>query len=464
MPKWANNNTLYFLSSVSGEYNLYSISLNKKDPYNQKPERITNFKDESIRHFDISKDGNTIVFEQNMSLFLLQTKTGNTSKINIVLQTDERFDPVENKTFSNGANQYAVSPDGKYLAFSLRGEIFVKEADKEKSRSVNVSNHPYRDINPEWLNDTILLFTSDRYDGNFELYKVESSDTSQMNIFKSLKHKITRLTKTNEDETSISVSNDMKKIAYTKGRGILAIAEIDSSGAMGKDMILSDSWSSANGVVWSPDDKYVAYSMTDLYYNQEVFIQKSNGKDKPVNVSMHPRSDSRPYWSADGSKLGFISSRSVSRSNDVYFVWLKKEDWEKTTIDWQETEPPKENIKAGDKKGKKEVIIDFDDIHQRVVQVTNFPGDESDLIISKDGETFYYTTTSSSARGRDLYSISWDGKNLKEITKGGSGPSGLLSDKEGKYIYYSRGGMISRIDSKSGMSEMMPFVAKMKID
>ncbi|HMP29557.1 MAG TPA: S41 family peptidase, partial [Saprospiraceae bacterium] len=466
MPKWANNNMLYFLSSTDGEYNLYSININNKDPFKQKPERLTNFKDESIRHYDISGDGSTIVFEQNMDLYTMKAGGGSVSRLSVNINADERFDPTENKTFTTGASQYALSPNGKYMAFSIRGEIFVKEADKEKSKSINVSNHPYRDINPEWLNDTTLLYTSDRNDGNFDIYMVQSADTSQVNIFKSLKHNTTRLTNTPDDETSLTVSNDGKSIAYTRGRGTLIVASIDQKGKLSNEKVLSDSWASANGVMWSPDDKYLAYSMTDLYYNQEVYIQRADGTGTPVNVSMHPRRDAQPFWSADGSKLGFISTRAVSRSADVYFVWLKKEDWEKTNSDWSEDDSnTKETPKGNEKKGaKKEIIIDFEGIHNRIVQVTNFPGDESDLIISKDGETFYYTANTSTARGRDLYSIKWDGKNLKEITKGGTSPFGLISDREGKYIYYARGGSISRIDSKSGVSESLPFVAKMKID
>jgi C-terminal processing protease CtpA/Prc len=465
MPKWGLNNTLYFLSSVEGEYNLYSLSVAQKDVFKQKPSKLTNFKDESIRHFDISGDGSTIVFEQNMDIYTMKSNGGNASKVNISINSDERFDPVENKTFASGINEYVISPNGKYLAFSIRGEIFVKEADKEKSKSINVTNHAFRDVNPEWLNDTTLLYTSDMNGGNFDIYMVQSADASQSNIFKSLKHKTTRLTNTPLDESSLTVSNDGKSIAFTRGRGTLVVSDVDSTGAFKDEKILSDSWTSANGVVWSPDDKYVAYSMTDLYYNQEVFIQKADGKGKPVNVSMHPRRDAQPYWSADGSKLGFSSSRSVSKSSDIYFVWLKKEDWEKTSSDWQEDDSSnKETPPKNEKKGaKKEVIIDFDGIHNRIVQVTNFPGDESNLIISKDGETFYYTTASSNARGSDLYSVKWDGKNLKEITKGGSNPSGLTMDKEGKYLYYSRGGSLSRIDIKSGMSESLPFSAKMKV-
>ncbi|MCE3283425.1 MAG: peptidase, partial [Chitinophagaceae bacterium] len=104
-------------------------------------------------------------------------------------------------------------------------------------------------------------------------------------------------------------------------------------------------------------------------------------------------------------------------------------------------------------------------ISERTVQVTNFPGDEGDFVISKDGQTFYYTASTSTARGRDLYSIKWDGKELKEITKGGSNPAGLSMDNEGKYIYFVRqGGAFARIDTKTSAQESLPYSAKLRIN
>ncbi|AFK04244.1 peptidase S41 [Emticicia oligotrophica DSM 17448] len=468
-PQWVGNNTVYFLSSNEGVYNIYRLKIDANGKAMDKPEKLTNYKDESIRAFSVSADGNSIVFEKDMNLYTMKINGGSAQKLNVKISADERLDASEQKTFTSGANEYAVSPNGKLLAYSIRGEIFVKEADKEKSRSINVSEHPFRDIEPTWLNDSTLLFSSDRNNGNFDIYMVRSTDSTQRNIFKSLKHEIVQLTKTPGDETSMSVSGDGKKIAYVRGRGTFVVADITTDGKLSNEKILNDSWASPSGIVWSPDNKWLAYSLEDLYFNEEIFIQAADNSTKAVNVSMHPRTDRRPFWSADGSKLGFLSERSVGRSFDVWFAWLKKEDWEKETQDWQERDTPAAEAapaKPNDKKDKtpKPIKIDFDKIHERVVQVTNFTGDESDLVISKDGETFYYTTASSNAKGRDLYSIKWDGKDLKEITKGGANPSGVTMDKDGKYLYYARQGALARIDVKSNVSESLPFVAKMKID
>lgn len=478
-PQWGDSRTLYFLSSVSGEYNLYKIKIADDGKAITKPEQLTNFKDYSIRSFGISGDGTAIVFEKDKNIYLMKTEGGSPQKIEVQISADDHFDPIEFKTFTNNASDYSISPNGKLIAFVIRGEVFVKEADKEKTRSVNLSNSSFRDMNVAWLNDTTLIFTSDRFDNNFELFMVKSSDKSQPNIFKSLKHYITRLTKTNEDESSPVVSNDGKMIAYVKGldKKQLIVANISGDGKLIGEKILLSGWAAPNNVKWSPDNKWLAYALDDLYYNTEVFIHAADNANKPVNVSMHPRDDSNPFWSPDGSKLGFTSARN-NRNNDIWFVWLKKDDWEKTKSDWDEKETPAADKPAASKEEKpkdaavknddpkvKPIQIDFENIHERIVQVTNFPGEESNLVISKDGEIFYYTGNSSTAKGRDLYSIKWDGKDLKEITKGGSNPGAVSIDREGKYLYYTKtGGAINRQDLKADKSEALPYSAKMKID
>lgn len=468
-PRWGNNRTLYFLSSTTGTYNLFRISLNENGQAQSRPEQLTTFKDEAIRHFNISADGSTIVFEKDLNLYLTKAGPGNGSKIDVQIAADERFDPTEMKTQTSGGSELALSPNGKMMAYVIRGEVFIKEVDKEKTRSVNVSEHSHRDMNPTWLSDTSLIFCSDRTAGNFEFYLLRSADRTEPNPFKSLKHEVIRLTNTPEDESQPVVASDGKKIAYRRGRGDLIVADIAADGKLSNEKVLVDGWAGANGVTWSPDNKWLAYSMSDLYFNNEVFIHAADNSKPPVNVSMHPRTDAQPFWSADGSKLGFISERN-NRNADVWFVWLKKEDWEKVSLDWQEKDGASEALpgagasKAGTKAEPKPLQIDFDNIHERVVQVTSSPGDESGLVIAKDGQTFFFSAVSSTARGRDLYSVKWDGKDLKEITRGGSNPIGLQMDREGKYLYFGRQGGFARVEAKAGTPEGLPYSAKMKID
>ncbi len=472
-PQWGDAGTLYFLSSRSGRYNLYKAKIDGSGRIQGKAVPLTDFRDHSIRAFSVSADGKTIVLEREMGLFLLKTgSSGPPRRVEVRIAADDRLDPTEQKSFSGNAEEYQLSPNGKAISLTIRGEIFIKEVDKEKSRSVNLSESPYRDRNAIWVDDKALLFVSDREEDNYELYLAKSSDPSQPDPIRSLKHEIVRLTKTAEDEAFPVMSHDGKKVAYLRGRGSLVVADISPEGKITGEKILLEGWAAPQGVVWSPDNRWLAYSLSDLYANDEVYIQSIEGDGKPVNVSMHPRTDSSPFWSSDGSKLGFLSERN-NRNRDVWFVWLKQSDWEKTQSDWEEKEPVPTDKKADAKESQaketaaevKPIRIDTDRIHERLLQVTNFPGDEGPAVFSRDGETIYYIGISSSARGRDLYSIKWNGKELKEVTKGGTNPFALRLDREGKYLYFQKtGGLLQRQEVKADRPENLPYTTKMKID
>jgi tricorn protease len=464
LPRWGDNRTLYFLSTNPGRNNLYKLKLDENGKPSGAPEQLTDYKDHSIRYFSISSDGKSIVLERGKDIYLMNTDSKAVQKVAIQIGADVRFDPIVNKTTTSGAGEYEVSPNGKLMVIGVRGEVYVKEINKDKNSTTNLSDHTYRDMDASWLSDSVVLFTSDREDNNFDIYMVKSAEKAT--LFKALKHHGVRITKTNEDESSVSVSPDGKKVSYVRGRGTLIVSDISPDGKLTNEKILLNGWASPGGIRWSPDSKWLAYSLEDLYFNEEVFIHAADNNGKPVNVSMHPRNDTQPIWSDDGSKLGFISARN-NQSNDVWFAWLKKEDWEKSTQDWDESSPDEKTAKPSDKKDEKvkPVKIDLENIYERLVQVTNFPGDESGLAISKDGETFFYTGVSSTAKGRDLYSIKWNGKELKEHTKGGSNPGGVSVDREGKYLYYLKsGGSINRLDIKGDKSESLPYLVKQHID
>jgi len=463
-PRWADSRTLYFISARSGTYNIHKIKIDDNSNVVGDVEQLTDYTDDGVRFFNISADGNSIVFEKETDIYLLNLTNRISNKIDIEISSDYRFDPIVNKAFSDNMTGYEVSPNGKYTAFIVRGEVFLTENDKEKSKTVNLTNNPYRDQNVTWLNDTTLIFVSDR-EGQQDLYLVRSSDKNQYDLFKSLKHETIRLTDTPEDESWPIVSPDFTKIVYEIGRGQLIVGDINNDGKITNSANLLDGWAIPGNVTWSPDSKWLAYSLDDLNFNQEIFIHPADNKISPVNVSMHPRNDVSPVWSKDGSKLGFVSDRNNSDS-DVWFVWLIKDDWEKTKFDWEEFEKP---IAKKDKNAKntlevKPVTIDSDNIFERLVKVTSLTGDERNIQFSDDGETVYFTSKSPTKKGDDLFSIKWDGKDIKELTKDGSNPGNVKLSNDGKYLFFTIAGKISRLELKSEATAPLPFEAKMQIN
>lgn len=360
--------------------------------------------------------------------------------------------------------RYAISPNGKYAAYITRGEVFVTPTDKDITRTRRITATAGRELMVAWLNDSTLVYSSDQ-EGQYDLFAVASGDPDESNLFRTLKLTHTRITNTAEDEMSFHIAPDGRHIALLRDRGWLVVATVDASGALSDEKTLLKGWSTPAGISWSPDSEWLAYSLSDLDFNEEVFIHRADNSLTAINVSMHPRSDESPVWSPDGSKLGFVSVRNNGDA-DIWFAWLNKADWERTKEEWK---------RAGEVEDEKDedtpvvVKIDAEGIYERLVQVTAAPGDESDLLFSKDGETIYYVTSGGGRQelkvDENLYSIKWDGKDRKELMGGGQSPKDLALTEDGKSMYaLTKGGKLVKVDIKAAKSEALSATAKMEVD
>ncbi len=456
MPNWTSDGMLYFLSARNGKYNIYGK--NWASGKSAELQKVSSFKEDGIRYFNVSDNGKYAIIELADELRLMDLKKGGKGTlVDLDLPKDSRYDSYEHKTFRNGLGEYAISPDGKKMAATIRGEVFIFENDKENKITKNISSSPFRDQNAEWLNDSTLLFLSDR-SGERDLYMAFSSDTSRTNLLKSYKVDIKKIRDTDDDMASFILSPDRTKVVLRDGRGKMSVADISDSTGIQNELVLLDSWATPSGINWSPDSKWLAYSKADLDFNSEIYIHKADGSGSPINISMHPRSDSNPVWSPDGTKLGFESIRNNGDS-DLWFAWLKKEDWERTDAEW--------DMKDSEQKKSDSIVvdIDLDNIYRRLVQVTSLAGNERNLTISKDGETFLFTTNGRGRAGAGgksvLMSIKWDGSDLKELNKSGN-IYGLSYDRSSNKYYYLNRGNIYKSD-KGSKGDKIAFTAKMDV-
>lgn len=470
-PEWANGQ-LYFLSARDGRYNLYRRSVEPSSA-----DRLTNFKDWGIRSYSLSADGQSIVISRGDKIELSRNGGKSFKTVNIEVGSDFKFYPTEEVTVSSGVNQYALSPNEKYLAFVSRGEVFLKPNDKEKSRSRNISKHAYRDDNVAWLNDSTLLFTSDRDQAGLRDSKEATGLKSRLLLCQPKKEENSNpylafqfdYKPILESDMSISeyeLSPKKDKIAVVYGRGKLATYDLDSLGNVSNEIVLLDGWNYPGGLSWSPDGKWLAYSLSDLDFNQEVYIHPADNHQDAVNVSMHPRNDSSPTWSRDGRKLAFRSIRN-NGDNDIWFVWLREEDYEKTQRDWEEAEDWEAESDKKDKDKKVEVKIDFEDIHERLVQVTSLPGNEGSPIFGPKGEYLYFTTNNGSRAGRegnsDLMKIKWDGTEMKPLLSNVR-VYGLELDEKGKKMYMVYNGRVASTGLEKGKADSQSMSGKMTVD
>ncbi|MEQ9298196.1 MAG: S41 family peptidase [Cyclobacteriaceae bacterium] len=463
-PAWKDNSTLLFISSESGKYNIHEATLSSDKKSVSSTRQITTETEFGLMSFGASRNGQKLVYNTLEKLAIIDIASGAVSEVSVDLGSDYRFDPIVKKTISNDMESYAISPNGKYAAYITRGEVFVTSTDKEITRTRRITATSGRELLVDWLNDSTLVYSSDQ-DGQYDLFAVASADAEESNIFKTLKLNHTRITNTPDDEMSFHISPDAKQIAILRDRGVLAMASISGKGALANERVMLDGWSTPSGISWSPDSKWLAYSLSDLDFNEEVYIHKADNSTAPINVSMHPRSDEGPFWSPDGSKLGFVSIRN-NGDYDVWFAWLNKEDWERTQEEWKRSGEEEDDT---DDEADVIVKVDTEGIYERLTQVTSAPGNESDIQFSNDGETIYYVTSGGGRQGikvdENLYSVKWDGKERKELLGGDQSPEDLFLSEDGKSLFaLTKGGKLVNVDVKAAKSETISATAKMEVD
>lgn len=471
-PMWAGAGALCYVGEESGIFNLW-----RSDLSTGLTAQLTKH-DDHIRNPAISRDGSRIAYELGTDIWLLDTAGGEPRKLTIQAPSDNRVNDIQRLTMTNGAGEFALSADNSELAFVIRGELF---AMKEKGGAATRLTESWaRDFDIAWRPDgTALVYSSDM-GGQFDLYLVESDDPSEKRLSRALAFKQTRLTTDPGNDGGPAFSPDGKSLAWVNGAGNLHIMDM----ATKQDRVLVSGWN-LDSYSWSPDSAWIAYSKEDHEFNSDIWIIPAAGGEAK-NVSKHPDNDFSPVWSANGKILSFISRR-LENNYDVWFVFLTKADDQKTADDWEDEEEAKntpkdkpaakaeEPAKKDDARkngapaeAKKEepklvVTIDFDDINLRLRKVVSLPGDEFGAAVSPDGK--YFALVSNNSGTSELYSVKWDGTELKQLTNGNTRPTGLTFSKDGKKVYFLRnGGMIQSVGVGGGAPTMHAFQARTSID
>ncbi|NOX90568.1 MAG: peptidase S41, partial [Calditrichaeota bacterium] len=358
-PIWApDSKTVYFASEADGTMNLYQMNSD-----GTQKTQLTFFKEDGIRYPEISANGKLITFERGFDIYSFDTKSNNAEKIKIELPVDFVNNPYAYQNYGGKATEMEVSPDGKEVAFVIRGEIFVIN---EKGRFLNqITKSPWRDNDIAWHpKGDSLAFVSDRA-GNKNIYIITSGDPEHKKLSRATRFKIKRLTDSQEDEYDPQFSPDGKKLAFIRGKGDLIIREMKT----GEEKKVLSGWSTPE-YAWSPDGKWLAYSVEDNEFNSDIFIQNIES-GKRYNISQHPDNDTSPRWSADGRRLAFVSRR-IANNTDVWMVFLRKEDQQRTYEEWEELFSDK---KKKDATKTPEVKIDDPaNLYKHLLRVTSLPG------------------------------------------------------------------------------------------
>lgn len=450
--------TVYFLSERDGgSFNVYSAPA---DDFSE-VRKITGHSTHPVRFLSGASNG-TLAYAYDGEIYTIKNG-GKPSKVNIDILVTEPLSDIEkiNVRASGGS----PSPDGKQLAFSYRGNIFVTSVEYPTTKQI--TSTPAAERQPVWGDDRTLYYVSER-DGYYNIYKATIANDDDPDFVNATIIKEERLFDDDKVErTGPDVSPDGKQLAYIKDRNKLMVRDLKT----GKSRQLTDgstkaSRSASFGFVWSPDSRWIALEVNDNKHDPYSDIALLNVETGEItNITQSGYIDSNPRFVMDGNALLFFTERYGMRAQaswgsqeDVMIVYLNRETRDKYRLNDEEyalyKEAKKKAKKAeksdSDKKEKKDdsdkkeksddkkeetkaINVELDGIQDRIVRLTPFSSDLSDAIVDNDGENLYFL--SSLEDGYDLWKMNLRKREPRIANKASLGRSGFATDKSGKTIF-----------------------------
>lgn len=436
---------LYFLSD-RGEMSVSNIW--RMDLETEAFEQMT-FEKEDIHFPTMSFDGTLIAYECSGYLYTYDVVKTERRKLVIFVNEDYKESPFAFKNFTSDASEFSLSPNEDELAFIVHGDIFVMQLEDGKSGKITrVTETPFIEKYVSWHPTEEKLVYSSMADGDMDIYTIEPKNEEK--LYDDFFFTTTKLMETKETEVKPVFSPDREKIAYFKNRRELFVMN-----KHGQKSIKVCSKNDVLWIDWSPDSKWLTFSRTVLGWREDIFVVLADGSKEPINISNHPNDDYKPMWSSDGRRIAF-ASRDAIGNLWMKYVFLHKEDEDKTEDELEKA--------ASDSTDKDAVVkIDFEDIEDRIHDVTRVLGWYNIVAQSPDGKQF--AIYSNNQNSNDIWTVDWLGKELKQITKSNVRPRQFTVSKDKKDIYYLSGtGGIFSASIASAQSKPLSFNVQIGIN
>ena len=461
-----DGDTYYYISEKDGTYNIYRSSISNPG----KSEQITFHKDNPVRYLSISANGD-ISYSQDGELYIIRNGK-QPEKVEISIVTDQIESPVEYQNLSSGATRLAVSPNGKEVAVTVRGDVYVTSTDHRTTR--RITNTPQQERGITFSKDGRTIYYAAERNGHWGIWKTSLTDKDDKYFTYAVRMEEKPVTAAGETCFQPQVSPDGEWLAYLKDRTGIVIKNIKN----GSEKVLLDkdvNYSYSDGdqsYEWAPDSKHILcnYQKNGGWNNEDVaMIDIETGEI--TNLTESGYSDGGFRWALKGKAMTWTSDKGGYRSHgswgsdrDVYLMlfdrkehmkFLKdKEDRELEELlkdDKEEKKEKKDSAKA-EKKAEK-LILDLADRHNRIIKLTPYAGRLGDHYLTQDGKKLFYIIRLE--KSMDLCMMNMEDKSIKVVSKGVYGS--IYPTADDKYMYLLSGNGVSRISTSNGSKESISF-------
>jgi len=448
-PMWMGED-IYFVSDRDDYLNIYNYDIDSGETH-----QLTQHQGLDVRW--ASDDGsNRIVYELDGALRILDVADGTDTPIDVTVPADSGLNLGELVKVADHIEGFDLSPNGERVLVAARGEVFSVPVEHGVARNLTASSGAH-DREISWSPK-----------GNQVAWISDASGEEELVIRDHLGQSApVQLTRKSDLRLYHPVwSPDGSKLVY--GDAEARIWVIDRDGA-NKRLAGDDGGFAQHDYSWSPDARWLAYSMEDANGYRSLHIWDSeSGTSRRITGELF--SEYNPVFSASGEQLYFLSDRMftpqlgriewnylANRNTGVYALMLTADATNPFAPRNAEGLVEKDKDEEKDKKDGDETVtvrIDFNGLADRVARApvefdnySDLSAHTDHLLMIRSGADFY---------GRDSYAkptliaYSFEDRETFDIA---SDVEAYAVAADSAYVVVSQSDKLSRFEIKEGEQE-----------
>lgn len=475
----------YYLSEQSGSYNVFKADFAKLNAAKQ----LTHFKEHPVRFLSIANNG-TLCYGFDGEIYIQKNDNDKPQRVNIKISNDINDEQLKKMNFSSGATSAINSPDGKQVAFIVRGEVFVTSTDYTTTKQI--TNTAAQESSVDFGKDNRSLVYSSYRDGYWNVYLAKIARDEEPNF-----PNATIITEEElipgdlSEKQNPLFSPNGNEVAFVKDRTKLMVYNLKTK----KTRQITDGkyQHEANGSMtydWSPDGKwFVVEYVSNVHspYSDVGIVSAVDGGDI-FNITNSGYINGNARWVMDGNAILFSTEEFGMRSHaswgameDVMIAFMNREAYNKFKMSKEEYElftesekesakeekidDKKENKKKKDEKPEKKektINIEFDNLLDRIVRLTPHSSRLGDAIINKEGTKLYYLAAFE--KDYDMWVYDLRERSTKLLSKINSGYAAFSTDESENTLFVLSGRNMQKMSFANDKFTPISYRAEMELD